>query len=45
MFLRLELKNMISNLSNDIEDKRATEDTKREDTCVIIFFILYLLFQ
>ena len=38
MFLRLELKNMTSNLSDDIEYERATEDTKREDTCMIIFF-------
>ena len=29
---------MTSNLSDDIEYERATEDTKREDTCMIIFF-------
>ena len=29
---------MTSNLSDDIEYKRAPEDTKREDTCIIILF-------
>ena len=43
--LRIDLKKMTPNLSDDIEFKRATEDTKREDTCIIILLILYLLFQ
>ena len=37
-FLRIDLKKMTSNLSDDIEYKRATEDTKLEDTCMIIVF-------
>ena len=37
-FLRIDLKKMTSNLSDDIEYKRATEDTKCEDTCIIGLF-------
>ena len=37
-FLRIDLKKMTSIFSDDIEYKRATEDTEREDTCIIILF-------
>ena len=36
--LRIVLNKMTSNSSDNIEYKRATEDTKREDTCIIILF-------
>ena len=29
---------MASNLSHEIEYKKATEDTKHEDTCIVILF-------
>ena len=37
-FLQIDLKKMTSNLSDDIEYKRTTEDTKCEDTCIIGLF-------
>ena len=39
-FLPIDLKNMTSNLSDDIEHETATEDVKREGTCTIIFLYL-----
>ena len=37
-FSRIDIKKMITNLWDDIEYKRATEDTKHEDTCIIGLF-------